>query len=267
MIFVYDDDIAGAMSVFLRGKQMAELLDAELIAVSEVVPKDDETYILVKPLSLAKYLPIKRPNNKVFIDVIDAHREMEEQKAVLKHFDGAIYCSKYAAQAHSHWYNSVHTIYHSFDPRLYGTIKKDTGFSVAYFGGKEKFYEPEKIPVVANPVTRPDMFSPSDMAVPSAQYIIKPDEHIFTYDPLTKLSTASYFHSPVMCLKNAEIELLGEDYPFYTTHDQDEMEEVYLCMKHAYNRRSTAWGMAVRAMTNAAEKTNPYVVSNKYLSL
>ena len=269
---VYDDAERNEGSVQIRGFQIYHKLkdsnynfDISIMPISEALERNLKKSIIlcVKPKTYNVYRRLDSSNFIIF-DVLDTIAKLEN--ADLKQFSTAIFCSDKIRNRYAQKFKYPElctTIYHQWDERftegLLLSDAKQEKFSIGYFGEqiKAKFYcgiEKDMSMYYQNYF---DLLNKHN-----CHYVIKPDNFMRNYEPLTKISTAAKVGAPVITLPDHATELLGRNYPYYVNTT---IKETIAKAKESFG--GYEWNLARQIMRDVKKRTSLSVIIKEYENL
>ncbi|WP_202225393.1 LamG domain-containing protein [Okeania sp. KiyG1] len=162
------------------------------------------------------------------------------------------------------------TIYHHWDITLEKFKPNDTNtVKIGYFGVQPKGFLYGEIPGIdfyEVTSTNFDDTLKSKMSNYNVQYVVRPLEEQKEFPALTKISTASVFSAPVISSKTNEMELLGEDYPYYI--DDLNLESVLKTIEKVKTTfQKEEWNRAVDIMKSIRDQTSINSIVEDYLNV
>ncbi|WP_318286015.1 LamG-like jellyroll fold domain-containing protein [Limnospira fusiformis] len=276
---VYMDKFHDWGTTRLRGWQIYErlkqYLNIQIVPYSKAVHLHNKHMLFLKIRNYDLLIPIIKNNNKVYLDMVDCHSKyINPQKHIFKDVEFGIFATKNSMEFYKKLFKhpeKCQTIYHHWDITL-DKFKKDHNLDsvkIGYFGVEPKGFLYGKIPGVDfHEVTSTnfDDALKSKMSNYNVQYIVRPIEEQQEFPALTKISTASVFHAPVISSKTNEVELLGSDYPYYIENlDLQSILKTIDKIKRTFQKYE--WNYAVNIMKSIKEKTSINSVVDEYIRL
>lgn len=157
---------------------------------------------------------------------------------------------------------------HHWDSRFgeANTKQKDNEFSLAYFGSNHDknaiFSDKLNIPRFTN---FPDHLKYKDKF--NCLYSMRKEgTHDFLYKPSTKVVTASAIGANIITSKEpSAVELLGEDYPYFTDTDFPSVKKTIEYAKKTFGKE--VWFDALKTMKKIKKKTDINFVVDSYIKL
>lgn len=151
-------------------------------------------------------------------------------------------------------------IYHQWDPRYRPAAAAERPFAIAYLGDRRSFPFGERLPGVA--VCSSDYFRRAlDF---NCHLSVRAGERELLYKPNCKISTAAACEVNLVTTPDVSaVELLGEDYPYYTAAD---LESVLATIERARRDfRGETWERGLAAMRRVRERTSMDRVLDDYV--
>jgi len=265
---VYDDQERNEGSVQIRGFQVYQKLkdsacsfDICIIPISEAIERNlkNSVILCVKPKIYNAYKCLDDSNFIIF-DILDTIGILEN--ADLKQFSTAIFCSDKIRSQYAHKFKYpelCQTIYHSWDSRLTLCDAKQEKFSIGYFGErvKAKFYFGMEKDMSMYYVNYLNLLNKHN-----CHYVIKPDNLMRNFEPLTKIAIAAMVSAPVIALPDHATELLGNNYPYYVNTS---IKETIDQAKESFG--GYEWNLACKIMRDVKKRTSLNVIIKDYENL
>ena len=268
IFIIYEDPERNEGSVQIRAFQVYRKLkdsncgfDIHIMPLSWAIEQGLKNVVIlcVKPKNYNVYRQLNSSNFIIF-DVLDTIGRLEN--ADLKHISTAIFCSNKIRSKYAQKFKYPElckTIYHQWDARLILPDVKQKKFSIGYFGEKVKaefFFGMEK------DVTMYYQNYSNLLNQHNCHYVIKPDNFIRNFEPLTKISTASKVGAPVITLPDHATELLGRNYPYYVNTT---IKETIFQVKESFG--GNEWNLARQIMKDVKKCTSLSVIIKEYENL
>jgi hypothetical protein len=151
-------------------------------------------------------------------------------------------------------------IYHQWDPRYRPAAAAERSFAIAYLGDRRSFPFGDRLPGVV--VCSSDYFRRAlDF---NCHLSVRASERELLYKPNCKISTAAACEVNLVTTPDVSaVELLGEDYPYYTAAD---LESVVVTIERARRDfRGETWERGLAAMRRVRERTSMDRVLDDYV--
>ncbi len=152
-------------------------------------------------------------------------------------------------------------IYHQWDPRYRPTAAAGRPFAIAYLGDRRSFALCDQIPGVV--CCSSDYFRRALEF--NCHLSIRGDEREVLYKPNCKISTAAACEVNLVTTRDASaVELLGEDYPYYTAAD---LPSILATIERARRDfHGATWERGLAAMRRVRERTGMDRILDDYLA-
>ncbi len=152
-------------------------------------------------------------------------------------------------------------IYHQWDARYAPTAAAERPFAIAYLGDRRSFALCDQIPGVV--CCSSDYFRRALEF--NCHLSIRADEREVLYKPNCKISTAAACGVNLVTTRDASaVELLGEDYPYYTAADLPAILGTIERARRDFHGET--WERGLAAMRRVRERTNLDRVLDDYLA-
>jgi len=235
------------------------------------LPRDiDENTLII----FVKYFPfreIKRAIRKKCVlvyEILDEHKPffLENEGALC---DGVIFPNERMIEDFKHLLSKrtiPFVIYHHWDPKFKKSKKKQKKFSLAYFGSQQKknalYFDKIFIPVFtkfSDHLKYKDKFN--------CLYSMRKEDLInFLYKPSTKVVTAAAIGANIISSREpSAVELLGKDYPYFTSTDFNSVKKTVEYAKRTFNKK--VWKDALKQMEEVRKRTDINIIVNDYISI
>ncbi|HEY8022536.1 MAG TPA: hypothetical protein VIH93_15630 [Thermoanaerobaculia bacterium] len=205
----------------------------------------------------------RRAGNRTVLDVQDTVVFKQKIKN-LRLFDGLIFKNERqladfgrpgAAGARDR------VIYHQWDPRYRETPAGDGAFAIAYLGDRRSFALGDQIPGVV--CCSGDYFRRALEF--NCHLSIRGNEREVLYKPNCKISTAAACAVNLVTTRDVSaVELLGEEYPYYTTADLPSILETIERARREFH--GPTWERGLAAMRRVRERTGMERILDDYLA-
>jgi len=255
-----------------RADQISEFLNEmgyESHSVFSIEGIKDSIIVFVKFMDINEVEIAKRNNNIVIYDCVDAMATGErilsfDEAAIL---DGVIFPTRSLMSLYDgRLKNTICTvIYHHYDPRIVTPENPHREFRLAYIGAPEGLLHADKIPEL----TVISDFSIQIREAPrySCHYSVRregTDEYRFK--PNSKLSTAAACKANIILTRDdVHVELLGDDYPYFTDSSLEKVRETVDLAKESFG--SDLWDIGLKHMEMVRFRTDIKSIVNDYIIL
>lgn len=235
------------------GHQVSDALEmrgirAETVYASELSRHRDSILVFIKTSKIHHLAAAKLRGNLLVLDVMDTlcfKRRIKNRFL----YDGIIFRNEKQRADYAAPRAMNEMILQQADPRYRPNTARD-GLRIGYFGVERSITLWKQIPGV-------DFYS-GDWFGPSLDYnchlsIREPAREVL-YKPGTKVATAAACHANLITTRDSSaLELLGEDYPYYT---EPHLEGVMKTIDHARNTFGTdVWFRGLEKMAQIREMT------------
>ena len=277
--FVYMDKFYNWGTTRLRGEQVVKQLvekgmKVKLIPYSQAATMFNKHMIMLKVKDYGLLRPLLGNSNKLYLDMVDCNSQLiKGNESVIKECELGIFTTNSAKENYKHLFkkpDDSKVIYHHWDSTL-DEFQPETHDlpKIGYFGVKPKGHLFGQIPDVdfyeVTSVNFDDTMKKC-MAGYNVQYIIRPPSEQSEFPATTKISTSSVFAAPVIATRTNEVEILGEEYPYYSdSYELADIEKVINKVKETYGKEE--WHKAVDIMLGVKAKTSLSAVVQEYETL
>jgi hypothetical protein len=235
----------------------------------------DSIVLHVKWVSDNKYYEdiaeLKKYNNKIFLITIDGHMyrlrgkpfdgfsENMPPKFLRDFYDGYILNSKFMVNEVSPFVSSGKLLYYLYQPPIKDMKSTNTSFNsikIGYFGAKFQFTHSSDPYIKTN--VKP-FFNWKGWREQPKQYnlhynIRRSRTYSYLYKPAAKLFTAAAAGANLITTKDRSyLELMGEDYPYYTNYKVKDVIQTIEFIKESYG--SKTWNDALSIMEEIKHRT------------
>ncbi len=269
-IFLVDNMTNG--SYFLRGIQMADVLNrlgihAEVWLkdmVSMRPPPEDAVIFSIKNLAMCNMGEVlKRRGNKIVFDPIDTFCGEFSQKDY--HLPDAVIYPNLGAMTKFHdlFPNASisRVIHHHWDTRIKGRTAH--GLRFGYVGTRESclYLDDLEVPYITK------RCNPRTFMFPSCHLSIRqPGTPEWLYKPATKVAIAAAVGANIITTRDPSVvELLGDNYPYYTDGTVESAMETVEWVKRSYGGET--WRDGLRMMEKVKARTAIGNVAESYACL
>jgi len=268
-IFIAYEELAEREgSVQLRGFQVFDALSklntlphVEIIGVSRLIKENpkNEIILCVKPQHYELYKKIDSSNFIIF-DILDTIGLVEP--ADLNHISAAIFCSNKIRSRFSQKFkypDLCKTIYHHWDTRISLSPVEQETFSIGYFGER---WKARIYPGIGRDISLYYADYLDKLNHHNCHYILRPDNHIRNFEPLTKISSAALVGAVVISDADHSTELLGYNYPYYVNAS---IPDMFRKVRNSFG--SSEWNFARQIMSDIKERTSLSSTIKEYENL
>lgn len=271
IIFLYEDSRLKWGSTKMRGLDISNKINCEMMPLSQSFDIKYKKIIILKLVSYEKILSLTE-FNEIVIDMVDFNPNIHNLE-IFKNFDYGIFTSNEQMKLFSNYFKfpeKCKVIYHHWDDRMNKVIIKNIESpKICYFGQPEKCYLYNKYTNLIDYNTI-DWYDFDDKLQMYSDYnvhfAVKPKEEEEKIQPSTKISTAASLGCPVIVNKsNQNIEILGEDYPYYCEPTTSSVEKVIDKVVKTFNKKD--WKKALDKLKHVKELTCIDEISKKYLDI
>jgi len=267
---LYEDSREKWGSTKMRGFDIASKIKCDVLPLSKSSEIKYKKVVVLKLSSYKKILKLTE-YNEVVIDMVDFNTEIHDLK-IFKNFDYGIFTSKEQLEKFSNLFKypeKCKVILHHWDKRLESiSIKEFESPKICYIGQPEKCFNhsinqeidyfsidwydfDDKIKIYENY---------------NVHFGVKPEKEESKIQPSTKISTAASLGCPIIVNKSKQnIEILGENYPYYCEPNEESIEKVISKIKKTFNKKE--WYQALDKMSEVKDITRLENVIKNYLDL
>jgi len=267
---LYEDSREKWGSTKMRGFDIANKIKCDVLPLSKSSEIKYKKVVVLKLSSYKKILKLTE-YNEVVIDMVDFNTEIHDLK-IFKNFDYGIFTSKEQLEKFSNLFKypeKCKVILHHWDKRLESiSIKEFESPKICYIGQPEKCFNhsinqeidyfsidwydfDDKIKIYENY---------------NVHFGVKPEKEESKIQPSTKISTAASLGCPIIVNKSKQnIEILGENYPYYCEPNEESIEKVISKIKKTFNKKE--WYQALDKMSEVKDITRLENVIKNYLDL
>lgn len=243
----------------IAGELQRRGLDARVITPGELPTVRDAFVVFIKTSRLRDLIRARLQKNLLAIDVQDT----VVFKRRIKHrrfYHGAIFRNQRQLADYSYPRQVEHVIPHQADPRYAVNEAPRDEFRLAYLGDPRSMSFFGRHPEI--PSINADFFEQAKKY--NCHLSLREGARDFLYKPNLKVSTAAACHAALITTRDvSSVELLGEDYPYYTDPDAVSVEQAI------ENARATfggpVWELALSRLAAAREVTRLENVVDRYL--
>ena len=164
-------------------------------------------------------------------------------------------------------YTKSFVSYHNWDPKVETKNKHKNEFSLAYFGSI-----PDKNALFHKEIPELNIFEKFEDHVKNKGnftcfYSMRKERtHNFLYKPSTKVSTAAAMDANIITSRESSaVELLGEDYPYFTDANLGDVKTTVEYAKKTFG--GPVWKKGLRIMKKVKDKTDMRNLVNDYINI
>jgi hypothetical protein len=258
-------------STVLAGDQIAAALRDAGVTSRTIGPRDlpsvsDAILVFIKTSRWLDLLRARRRRNRLVLDVHDTVVFKRRIKHALA-FDGLIFRSVRALRDFGSSRRLDRVIYHQGDPRYGPHAAGAGGLRVAYFGQERSFPLWNQVPGV-------DCYSPGGDCFPDAffEHARRYNCHLSVrrpgresrYKGNAKVSTAAVCEASLVTTRDdAAVELLGDDYPYFTGPELASVVETVDLVRRTFN--GPAWRESLDRLRTVKARTSLPRIRDEYL--
>ncbi|OQX98238.1 MAG: hypothetical protein B6I20_11320 [Bacteroidetes bacterium 4572_117] len=245
---------------YLRGIQVQKELksknvDSRIISSKRVGWVKNSIVVFVKHINAELCEIAKKNNNIVIYDILDGY----DQSADFQLIDGLVLSTELSRNKFIKSKGLItKVIYHHIDTRFEKIIKhqnQSNFFNMCYIGNLpdktdnvsfvDKFPDIELIETNTRRAKKNKWMQNVEQF--NCHYAVRIDETQRIYKPLAKIGVAAFCNSNIIISKNsAATELLGNEYPYYTEDNYNNVKDVVGFAKSSYG--SPVWDKGIEKM-------------------
>lgn len=252
-------------STVLGAHQMADGLvargiESRVIYASELSEVSNSILIFIKTSKLPDLVRAKARGNALILDVQDTlslKRRLKNQRL----YDGVIFRSQKPMDDYARPSFKSANIYLQWNPRFRPNTVGDTEFRLAYLGDPRSFTLWGEIPDL--PCIGEDRFF-DECTEYNCQISIRVPPREVLYKPTCKTATAAACHANLITTRDeATLELLGEDYPYYTEPDAASVQAAIAKARDTFG--TDVWHAGLEKMRSVKESHHIDRILERYV--
>ena len=268
--FIYEDSRKKWGSTKMRGFDISNKLKCDIVPLSKSSEIKYKKIIILKLSNYKKAIELTE-YNEVIIDMVDFNEKINDMK-IFKNFDYGIFTSKKQLDIlnrHFKYPEKCQVINHHWDERFnkINKIKLDKP-NICYFGQPEKCFSYKEFDKIDyHTIDWYDFDEKLNLYQNyNVHFGVKPRDEEDKIQPSTKISTAASLECPIIVNRSEQnIEILGEDYPYYCEPSKKSIEDVLSKIEETFNGEE--WIKAINILKNVKNLTSLENISKKYLDI
>lgn len=252
-------------STVLGAHQMADGLaergvETRVIYAGEIGDVRDSILIFIKTSKLPDLWRAKRQGNALVLDVQDT-LSLKKRLKNQRFFDGVIFRSQKPLDDYAQPGFKAANIYLQWNPRFRPNVVGDAEFKLAYLGDPRSFTLWGEIPDL--PCIGEDRFF-DECTEYNCHISIRVPPREVLYKPTCKVATAAACHANLITTRDeATLELLGEDYPYYTEPDAASVQQAIAKARESFG--TDVWRAGLEKMRAVKESHHIDRILDQYV--